>query len=126
MTEKRNGIVKVILIVVLVVLAAVAFVLMTREQEAQAGAEAAMETIKEHIDSGLTPEEIREKVGRDPDETRTPGKHRFVEEYHWMGPFSQHKVYAYYTTGATKLLEAVSMNQKLDDWEGDALDVRQN
>ncbi len=126
MSGKRNGIAKVILIAVLAVIAGMAFVFMTREQEARSAAETTLATIKDHIDSGLTPEEIHEKVGREPDATRIPGQHRYVEEYHWSGPFSQHKVYTYYTTGATKLLEAVSMNQKLEDWEGDALKVRQD
>ena len=125
MYNRRNGIVKVIVIVVLAVLLGVAFMLMKREQEARSAADTAMETMNEILDAGLTPEEVHEKVGREPHVTREPGKHRFVEEYRWKGPMGQHTIYAYYTTGATKLLEAVSMNQKLDKWEGDALKVRQ-
>ena len=33
---------------------------------------------------------------------------------------NEYVVYAYYTTGATKLLEAVSMNETLPNWEQDA------
>ena len=125
MSQPRNGIVKVIVIVVLAVLLGVAFMLMQREQEARAAAQTAMDSVIEVLDNGLTPEEVREKLGRKPHVTREPGKHRFVEEYQWKGPMGQHTVYAYYTTGATKLLEAVSLNQKLEKWEGDSLKARQ-
>jgi|GEM_PF-4220936 len=127
MSKHRNGIVKVIVIVILAVLLGVAFMLMQREQQARTASETAMETMNEILDQeqGITPEEVREKLGRKPHVTREPGKHRFVEEYQWKGPMGQHTIYAYYTTGATKLLEAVSLNKKLDDWEGDALKLRQ-
>lgn len=123
--EQRTGIVKVIVIVVLAVLLGVAFMLMTREQEARSAAQTAIDMLTENIDRGLTPEQVHEKLGRKPHETRIPGEHRYVEEFHWKGPMGKHTVYAYYTTGATKLLEAVSMNQTLEKWEGDSLKARQ-
>lgn len=119
MNKRRSGIVKVIVIVVLAILVGVAFMLMTQEQEARSAAEKAQSTLFDEIDSGLTPEQVHEKLGREPHETRIPGKNRFVEEYHWKGPMGKHTVYAYYTTGAAKYLEAVSINEKMEDWEGD-------
>ena len=122
---QRRGIVKVIVIVILAVLVAIAFVTMQREQEARRAADTVLTTLQDNVDAGLTPEQVHEQTGREPDVTRTPGKHRFVEEYRWKGPMNEYVVYAYYTTGATKLLEAVSMNEKMEKWEGDALKVRQ-
>ncbi len=124
MNKRRAGIVKVIVIVVLAILVGVAFMLMTQEQEARAAAESAHAALVAEVDAGLTPEKVHEKLGRDPHETRIPGKNRFVEEYHWTGPMSKHTVYAYYTTGAAKFLEAASINEKMADWEGDSSDAR--
>lgn len=123
-SKRRTGIVKVIVIVVLAILVGVAFMLMTQEQEARSAAESAHAVLVEEIDSGLTPEEVHEKLGRDPHETRIPGKNRFVEEYYWSGPMSEHTVYAYYSTGAAKYLEAASINEKMDNWEGDSTDTQ--
>ena len=122
--SNRQGIAKVIVIVVLAILVGIAFVTMQREQKARRAADAVVTTLQDNVDAGLTPEQVHEKAGREPDVTRTPGKHRFVEEYRWKGPMNEYVVYAYYTTGATKLLEAVSMNEKMEKWEGDALKVR--
>lgn len=123
--RQRHGIAKVIVVVILAILVGVAFVSMQREQKARSAADTVLTALQDNLDAGLTPEQVHEQVGLEPDLTRTPGKHRFVEEYHWKGPMNEYVVYAYYTTGATKLLEAVSMNEKMEKWEGDALDVRQ-
>lgn len=114
-----------IVIVVLAILVGIAFVTMQREQTARSAADRVLTALQDEVDAGLTPEQVHEKAGRKPDTTRTPGKHRLVEEYRWKGPMNEYVVYAYYTTGATQLLEAVSMNEKLENWEGDALKVRQ-
>jgi hypothetical protein len=121
MIHSRFGIAKVIVVVILAILVGAAFLLMTEEQKARSACEQVHETLGDMIDSGdsPTPEEVHEAIGRKPHETRNPGRHRLVEEYHWKGPMSSHTVYAYYTTGATQLLEAVSINHKLEDWEGD-------
>ena len=121
MGQAKTGIAKVIVVVILGVLVAASFFLMTQEQNARAACEGVHQRLQDAIESGNspTPEEVQEMIDRKPHLVRNPGKHRLVEEYHWKGPFSQHKVYAYYTTGATQLLEAVSINVKMQDWEGD-------
>lgn len=121
MSRNRMGIAKVIVFVVLAILVGVSFTLMTQEEKARSASETVHQTLRDAIEAGEspTPEEVHEMVDRTPHEVRNPGKHRLVEEFHWQGPFSEHRVYAYYTTGATKLLEAVSLNQLMEDWEGD-------
>lgn len=121
MFRTRSGIAKVVIIVILLVLVGVSFVLMTREQEAREASIAARDALVSFIDSEVptTADQVQEELGRPPHVSRNPGKHRLVEEYKWSGPMSTHTVYAYYTTGATQLLEAVALNQQLDDWEGD-------
>lgn len=121
MSPNRKGIAKVIVFVVLAILVGVSFMFMTQEEKARDASVKLHNTLTEVIEKGEspTPEEVHALVDRTPHETRNPGKHRLVEEFHWQGPFSEHRVYAYYTTGSTKLLEAVSLNQKMDDWEGD-------
>ncbi len=121
MVTRKAGIAKVVVVVVLAALVVLSFVLMSQEQTVRDESIAVQNKLIEAIDAGkpITDEEVHELVGRMPHETRQPGKHRLVEEYHWKGPMSSHTVYAYYTTAAAKLLEASSLNQKLDDWEGD-------
>lgn len=115
----RQGNSRVVIAVVLVGLVGVAVVLMTQEQDARGAATAASELLIGELDSGesLTPEKIHEMLGRTPHVTRNPIKHCYVEEYHWQGPMSSHKVYAYYQTGATQLLEAVSLNRTIPERE---------
>lgn len=121
MFPTRSGIAKPVIIVILLVLVGVSFVLMTREQEAREASVAARDALVSFIDSEepTTADQVHEKLARQPHVARNPGKHRLVEEYKWSGPMSTHTVYAYYSTGATQLLEAVALNQKLEDWEGD-------
>lgn len=121
MIHRRSAVAKVVVVVVLAVLVGAAFMLMTQEQKARSACEQVQQTLGDMIESGNspTPAEVHEAIGREPHVTRNPGRHRLVEEYHWKGPMSSHRVYAYYTTGATQLLEAVSINHKLEDWEGD-------
>lgn len=118
-SEGRRGNSRVIIAVVLVCLVGVSVQLMSQEQAARDAASTASELLEAVLDSGesLTPETIHEKLGRTPDLTRKPAPHRYVEEYHWQGPMSSYKVYAYYQTGATKLLEAVSLNQTISERE---------
>lgn len=115
----RSGIVKVIIIVVLAALVGAAYLFMTQEQTARTASEQGMTTLGDAIDAGeqYDPEKVREVLKRDPNESRTPFKNRLVEEYIWKGPISSHTVYAYYSVAAIKILEAVSLNKKLDDWE---------
>ena len=119
MIMRRHGIGKVVVFVALAALMGAAFLFMMQEQKARAACEDVNAKLAELIEAGesLTPEEVHEKIGRTPHVSRIPGKHRFVEEYRWAGPLSSHTVYAYYETAATKLLEAVSMNQKMPEWE---------
>ena len=119
MVNRRSGVAKVIIIVILLVLVAASYFLMTQEQKARDASMAVHEELVASIEDGLTPEAVHDKVGRKPHESRKPGKNVFVEEYHWKGPMSQHTVYAYYKTAASQFLEAVSINQKLDEWEDD-------
>lgn len=97
----------------------IAAYLMLTEQECRNQSQTIFRQLTGVIDSGesLTPEQVHEQVGREPDATRNPGPHKLVEEYTWKSQLGEQKVYAYYRTGATQLLEAVSINQKLDSWE---------
>lgn len=121
MVRQRSGIAKVIVVVILAALVGAAFMIMTQEQKVRTACEQVHATLSDIIVAGdsLTPEQVHKMINRQPHEVRKPGRHRLVEEYRWKGPFSTHTVYAYYTTAATQLLEAVSLNQKMDDWEGD-------
>ena len=117
--RQRHGIVKVILIAILAALVGAAYLFMTQEQTARTESEKAMSTLGKAIDDGeqYEPDKVREVLNREPNESRTPFKNRLVEEYTWKGPFSSHTVYAYYTVAAIEILEATSLNQKLEDWE---------
>jgi len=117
--KQRRGIVKVVIIVILAALVGAAYLFMTQEQAARTASEQAMSTLGDAIDAGeqYEPDKVREVLNREPNESRTPFKNRLVEEYIWKGPFSSHTVYAYYEVAAIKILEAVSVNQKLADWE---------
>lgn len=121
MSVRHRGVAKAIVIVILAAIVGASFLLMTQEQKARASASDANQSLQAKITAGesLTPEEVHQLIGRQPHVSRKPGKHRMVEEYRWKGPMGQQVVYAYYTTAATQLLEAVSLNQKFDDWEGD-------
>ena len=121
MLKSRAGVGKAVIIVALAIVVGASFLLMTQEQKARAACEEVNRTLGELIEAGEspTPEEVHELIKRQPHVTRNPGKHRLVEEYHWQGPFGKQTVYTYYTTAATKLLEAVSMNAPLEEWEGD-------
>ena len=116
---KRLGSAKLLIIVILLALVGASAWIMTQEQAARDACTAAEGILADAIESGpgLTPEEVHEKLGRKPSLERTPGKHRFVEEYRFAGPISTQIIYAYYETAATKLLEAVSVNQKMEQWE---------
>ena len=117
MQQNKNS--KFVGAAVLICLGAAAVVLMIKEQSATASSQQVEQALGAIIDAGesLTAEEVHERIGCEPQVTRIPGKHRFVEEYRWNGPMRAHTVYAYYKTGAAKLLEAVSLNQTLPDWE---------
>ena len=126
MVKQRGGIAKVIIVVALAALVSAAFLLMNQEQKARTAAEGANTELIKALDeaqdgntSTPTPERVHDLIKRKPHVTRAPGRHRYVEEYYWKGPMGQQTVYAYYSTAAEKFLEAVSLNQKLDDWEGD-------
>ena len=105
---------------VLAALVGAAFLFMTQEKSARAASEQAMATLGDVVDSSddpYEPEKVREVLGREPNESRSPSKNRLVEEYVWKGPFSSHTVYVYYSGATIKVLEAVSLNQTLQDWE---------
>ena len=114
---KKSGIVKVIVIVALAALVGAAFLFMTQEQSARNGTQEIYDSLSRAVDDHLTNEEVHKRLGRGPNQTRTPSKHRLVEEYTLKGPFESHTVYAYYTVAATKILEAASLDQKLESWE---------
>jgi hypothetical protein len=121
MQRKHLGSAKPIVFIVLAILICIAAYIMVQEQNARTASMEAHNTLVDLLDSGetLTPDVVQEKVGRAPVVTRTPGKHKLVEEYTWSGPMSEHRVYAYYKTAATQLLEAVSINQEVPEWETD-------
>ena len=107
------GIVTGVFIVALVVL-------MSGEQSARSASQSAHSTLEQIIMAGgamPTDQEVHEKLGREPDITRIPAKHRLVEEYRWSGSYSTYTVYVYYMTAATKLLTAVSLNTTMSDLE---------
>lgn len=116
---KRNrvGIVKVVIVVALAALVGAAFLFMTQEQKARAGSQQIYDTLAGALDKSWTIDEVHEHLEREPNQTRTPSKKRLVEEYAFKGPLESHTVYAYYSVAATQILEAVSMGQKLPDWE---------
>ena len=117
MNSKRSGIAKAVIAVVLIALAAAAFLFMTQEQKARDMAETACQKLSDKIDEGLGPDEVHQLLNVEPSNVREPNKNRMIEEFTWRGPFSEHTVYAYYQVAATKLLEATSLNKKLDEWE---------
>ena len=126
MVNYRSGIVKVIIVVALAVIVGASSLLMMQEQKARAAAGQVNATLIQAIDDAQeanqatpTSEEVHELIGRIPHLTRQPGRHRYVEEYYWKGPMGEQKLYAYYSSAADKFLEAVSLNQKLTEWEGD-------
>jgi hypothetical protein len=96
-------------------------IVMTSEQRARSASQEAHESLAKVIEEGgtLTHEQVHERLGRDPDESRQPARHRLVEEYRWEGGLETHTVYVYYTTAAAKLLTAVSINQQIAEMEGD-------
>ena len=115
----NRGIVKVIVVVILAILVAASFMFMSKEQGARRSAELATNKLVQIIDEEkqFGPDQVQQTLGVKPTNTREPNRHRLIEEYTWHGPFSEHTVYAYYGVAATKILEATSMNQKMDDWE---------
>ena len=115
----HRGIVKVIIVVILAVLVAASFLFMTQEQRARGLAEDTVDQLGQIIDEQkqLGPEEVHQAIGCEPTNVRQPNRKRLIEEYTWKGPFSEHTVYAYYEVAATQILEATSLNKKMDDWE---------
>lgn len=117
--RRKSGIAKVVVVVVLAALVGAAFLLMTQEQTARSSAQQIYDSLSASLDDQLTANDVHEHVGRNPNKTRTPSKHRMVEEYTFKGPFESHTVYAYYSVAATEFLEATSLGQKLDKWESE-------
>ena len=110
---------KLVLGVVVCVVAVVAIVLSIQEQQIRMTSEAAHATLEQALanEESVTDAEVHQRLGREPSVVRVPAKHRLVEEYHWAGNFRTYTVYVYYTTAATKLLTAVSMNEPMPEWE---------
>ena len=98
----------------------VAAVLLSRhEQRVRSASEEAHQILDQIIAAGetLTDAQVHERLQRDPVASYRPGRNKYVEEYHWAGNFDTYKVYVYYTSAATKLLTAVSINQEHPDWK---------
>ena len=112
-----SAIVKAIIAVILAAMAGAAFLWMSQEQQARASAQTIYDSLADAVEEQLTVDQIHERLGRLPNDSRTPFKNRLVEEYTYQGPFDSHTVYAYYSVAATKILEAVSIDQKLTEWE---------
>ena len=91
----------------------------SKEVAARSASQDAFDLLTSRLDlmEGMTPEEVQSAIGLTPVATRTPAKHKLVEEYQWTGPFDNYTLYVYYRTAATQLMEAVSLNKKLPDWE---------
>lgn len=115
----KSNIATVVLVVVVLIIVGVFLVLRNQEIGVRAQSQSVYEQLTESLDGtdALTPDQVQQIAGHAPVDTRVPGNHRMVEEYHWSGPFDTYKVFAYYQTGSTKLLEAASLNQTLADWE---------
>lgn len=125
MLRHRAGVLKVILVVALAVIVGASTLFMVQEQKARSQAEQANASLIRAIDQAQvdnqatpTPKEVHELIGRQPNLTRVPARHRYVEEYYWKGPMGEQRLYVYFSTAADKFLEAVSLNHKLDQWEG--------
>ena len=97
----------------------VAVILYNQEQRVRHAAENLHQALGELIVAGkpVTDLQVHEHLGREPDESRRLKEHRWVERYDFPGNFSTYTVYAYYTTAATKLLTATSINQEHPDWK---------
>lgn len=117
----RSGAVigRVIVAVILAALVGAAFLLMSQEQQARSAAEDLFNRLSPSLDSNLTIDEVHELTGRGPNATRTPSKHRLVEEYTFKGPIEPHTVYVYYSVAATRIYSAISINQKNEEWESE-------
>ena len=91
----------------------------SKEVAARSASQDAFDLLTTRLDTmeGMTPEEVQAVIGLSPEATRTPAKHKLVEEYKWAGPFGTYTLYVYYRTAATQLMEAVSLNERLADWE---------
>lgn len=112
-----SAITKAILAVLLACIAGAAFLWMSQEQQARAASQELYSTLAAAVDEQLTIDEVHERLGREPSKSRNPFRKRLVEEYTYRGPFESHTVYAYYSIAATKILEAASIDQTLDNWE---------
>ena len=117
--KSGSAIPKVIVAVVLAALVGAAFLWMSQEQEARAATQEIYDSLEAALDESLTMEDVHQRLGREPNVTREPFKKRIVEEYTYKGPLQEHTVYAYYSVAATKLLVAVTINQKSEKWETD-------
>ena len=117
--KSGSAIPKVIVAVVLAALVGAAFLWMSQEQEARAATQEIYDSLEAALDESLTMEDVHQRLGREPNVTREPFKKRIVEEYTYKGPLQKHTVYAYYSVAATKLLVAVTINQKSEKWETD-------
>jgi hypothetical protein len=116
---KKTSLVKLGAVLAVAAIAGLAILVATKESRARSASQQAHDVLASVIDAGdtLTDEQVHGRLGRLPNRKWRPAKHRLVEEYRWSGSSGSHTVYVYYTTGAARLLTAVSLNQMLPDWE---------
>ena len=126
MTRRGSSAVKVTAAVILAAIVGGAVLLTAQEEKARSAANAATKSLMQAIADAETSnvgtpniEDVHGLIARKPDVERRTYEHRYVEEYLWKGPFGDYRLYAYYRTGADKFLEAVSLNEKLVEWESD-------
>ena len=113
----KRGAAKSIVTVVLFLLLLVAGFILLKEAGAQGHCQSIADTLELELSNGPSDEKVHEILGLTPTKTRTPGPNIYVEEYSKGGPLKNYTTYAYYRTGAVKLLEAVSVNQTIPEWE---------
>lgn len=114
---QKRGAAKSIVSIVLFLLLLVAGFVLVKESGARSHAQNVADTLNAELNNGPTDEEVHEILGLTPTATRTPGHRKYVEEYTVQGMLNTFTVYAYYRTGAAKLLEAVSVNETIPEWE---------
>ena len=68
-------------------------------------------------ESGWNLAKVHEVAGREPSTSydHETANRTFVEEYSWRGAFRQYTVYCYYRVAADKILDAVSLNEPLQE-----------
>ena len=116
----KHPFLRIALLVVLIGVVAFGWTLREQELAARDSCQTAYDTLADTLDGldSLTPEQVHEITPREPVTSRVPGEHKLVEEFRWNGPMGSYTLYAYYQTAATQLLEAVSINRRLPEWEG--------